>query len=85
MRRKACKRNPGNEAAILNTNTVFTVTNCLDLVTSPDKISEFSFHTIPDPAIAYSKISTLESRFVCRIHQIRVDGSRIGKGKVEDS
>ena len=69
----------------MNTNTVFTLKNCLDLVTSPDEISEFSVHTIPDPAIAYLKISTLESRVVCRIHQIRVDGSRIGKGKVEDS
>ena len=43
-------REPGNEIAILN--TIFTVKNWLDLVTSPDEkilyISGFSEHTIPD-------------------------------------
>ena len=78
-------KEPGNEIAILN--TVFTVKNWLDLVTSPDeKIfiypdlanTRFRIHT-------HSKISTLESGLVCRMHLIRVDPGRIRKEKGADS
>ena len=53
------------------------------------KISGLSVHTIPD-FTAHSKISTLENGlkrywFVCPIHGIRADGSRIRKETVADS
>ena len=53
------------------------------------KISGLSVHTIPD-FTAHSKISTLKNGlkrywFVCRIHGIRVDESRIRKETVADS
>ena len=80
-------REPGNEVAILN--TVFTVKNSpsgLDLFTSPEKKISGSIQRPHNfGLIAYSNISTMESRFVCPIYQIRVDGSCIRKEKVADS
>ena len=53
------------------------------------KISGFSVHSIPDSQrIQKFPLWRADSKscgFVCRIHRIRVDGSRIRKGKVEDS
>ena len=63
--------------------------NKVNKVKSPDKkISRFSFLTIPDSLRNQKFPLYLDSKrfgFVCQIQRIRVDGSRIRKGKVADS
>ena len=53
------------------------------------KISGFSVHTIPDSQrikkFPLWRADSNSCGFVCRIHRIRADGSRIQKEKVSDS